>query len=166
MKNVFTIAPGTLRSSTRWRTGYGSKRWRCDNFRLADTRIFLPTRRATLHLRDAFLRHMQGGAALLPRMQPLGDIDEEELFFVDADIDPAIPPAIAPLRRKMLLARLIGAKDKNILPDQAAQLAEALAQFLDQAQIMRCDFGRLATLVAKNAISPNIGNRRSRFLKS
>ena len=144
-KNLFTIPPGTsfvdMLAEGMWQRSNG------DIFRLADTRIFLPTRRACLHLRDAFLRHIKSQAALLPRMSPLGDIDEEELFFADADIDPNIPPAIAPLRRKMLLARLIGGKDENMRPDQAAQLADALAQFLDQAQIMRCDFGKLTTLV-------------------
>src|SRR5580704_13585402 len=102
-KNVFTIAPGTSfvdeLAKGMWQRAGG------DIFRLADARIFLPTRRATLHLRDAFLRLIETKAALLPRMSPLGDIDEEELFFADADIDPTIPPAIAPLRRKMLLAQ-------------------------------------------------------------
>ncbi len=52
---------------------------------------------------------------LLPRMQPLGDIDEEELYFSgDQDLNADIPPAISSLRRHLLLTQLVAAKDKNM----------------------------------------------------
>ena len=47
---------------------------------------------------------------LLPRLQPVGDVDEDELAFDEAGAD--IPPAIAPLRRQLLLAQLIMARDR------------------------------------------------------
>jgi ATP-dependent helicase/nuclease subunit B len=149
-KTVFTIPPGTslvdALAEGLWRQAQG-------DYSLADTRVFLPTRRACLHLREAFLHRMDKKAALLPRMQPLGDIDEEEFFFTDTDVDTVIPPAITPLRRKLLLAQLIMAKDDSMRIDQAAQLADALAQFLDQAQIMRCDFTKLAALVEEQDLA-------------
>jgi len=149
-KTVFTIPSGLsfvdALAEGLWSQAQG-------DYSLADTRIFLPTRRACLHLREAFLRRMDKKAALLPRMQPLGDIDEEEFFFADAALDTAIPPAIAPLRRKLLLTQLIMAKDDHMHVDQAAQLADALAQFLDQAQIMRCDFSKLLTLVEQQDLA-------------
>ena len=117
-----------------------------DPFQLTDTRVFLPTRRACLAMRDSFLRHNHGQAALLPRMQPLGDVDDDDLVFYDPLIAD-IPPPIAPLRRRLLLTRLIAARDTALAWDQAALLADALARFLDEAHRMRCDFGRLATLV-------------------
>lgn len=117
-----------------------------DVFRLAETLILLPTRRACRPLREAFLRCMGTDAALLPRMQPLGDLDEDELYFA-ADLHTDIPPAITPLRRQLLLTQLIGKKEPNMPLDQAAQLAEALAQFLDAVQIEQCDMRQLGQLV-------------------
>ena len=60
---------------------------------------------------------------------------------------PNIPPAIAPLRRQLLLAQLIRKKDPSMPLDQAAQLAEALARLLDQVHIERKDFSGLEKLV-------------------
>ena len=79
---------------------------------LADARILLPTRRACRALTMAFVRQAEGRPLLLPRMTPLGDIDEDDLAF-DRDRgaercrrrrpaagDPgAAPPAAAGARR-------------------------------------------------------------------
>src|SRR3954462_14618291 len=46
--------------------------------------LFLPTRRACALARDAFLDVLQVDAAVLPRIVPLGDIDEDELAFAAA----------------------------------------------------------------------------------
>ena len=57
---------------------------------------------------DAFVR-ASGGALLLPRLVALGDPDLGE--GVGAAIDPVdaepVPPAVPPMRRRMMLARLI-----------------------------------------------------------
>lgn len=107
---------------------------------LAEYRIFLPTRRACAVLREAFLQ-LSDAPLLLPRMQPLGDIDGEELSLaltgheLQAQIA-TLPPAIEPLRRQVLLARLIEkqpAFDQGF--DQALELAAALGRFLDQVHI-------------------------------
>lgn len=45
--------------------------------KLAETLILLPTRRACRIVREAFLRQSGGVALLLPRMQTLGDVDED-----------------------------------------------------------------------------------------
>ena len=144
MKRVFTIPPDVsfveALAGQLWREAAG------DPLRLTDMLVLLPTRRACRHLREAFLRATGGHAALLPRLQPLGDVDEIELTF-SGDVDPDLPPAITPLRRQMLLARLIKQKDKDLPMDQAAQLAAALASLLDQVQIERGDFANLHKLV-------------------
>ncbi len=119
-----------------------------DPFRLSEMLVLLPTRRACRYLREAFPRIANMRAALLPRMQPLGDLDEDEFYFTDMDL--ALPPAISPLRRQLLLARLIRQKDSAMPLDQAAQLAKALGQFLDQVQIERRDLGNLAGLAPEN----------------
>jgi len=122
-----------------------------DNLKLADQLVFLPTRRSAVALREAFLKKLNA-AALLPRMQPLGDIDEEELYFAEsAEID--IPPAIDPLRRQLLLTRLVAATDKEMPLDQAAQLAKALGEFLDQVQLERCDLKNLEGLVERKDLA-------------
>jgi ATP-dependent helicase/nuclease subunit B len=145
MSTVFTIPPDVsfveALAKGLWRES-GE-----DPLRLTDMLVLLPTRRAARHLREAFLRVTGGKAALLPRMQPLGDVNEDELVFSGSEAEFDIPPAIAPLRRQMLLARLIVQKDKDLPLDQAAQLAEALAGLLDQVQIERRDFSGLQNLV-------------------
>ena len=45
-----------------------------DPLDLAAVTVLLPTRRACLALRDAFLRRSGGAALLLPRITPLGDV--------------------------------------------------------------------------------------------
>ena len=80
---------------------------------LADYLLLLPTRRACRALREAFLRLNNGRAMLLPTMRPLGDVDEEELILGDmpAGLGASgvldLPPAIAPMRRQLLLSRLV-----------------------------------------------------------
>ena len=73
---------------------------------LSSAVIYLPTRRAARSFGDAFARVM-GGAALLPQFKPLGDSDEDELLFDAAAEGLEFRPAIAPLRRQLLLAQLV-----------------------------------------------------------
>ena len=84
-----------------------------DPLALASATIYLPTRRACRLLRDAFLDGLKGDAAILPRIVALGDIDEDEIAFAEAaagDIATealALPPALGPLERRLLLTQLI-----------------------------------------------------------
>jgi ATP-dependent helicase/nuclease subunit B len=55
-----------------------------DPLALANATLFLPTRRACALARDAFLEALETDAAVLPRIVPLGDIDEDELAFAEA----------------------------------------------------------------------------------
>lgn len=125
---------------------------------MAKWRIFLPTRRACRSLAEAFIRANGGRPLLLPRITPLGDIDEDELAFRPSDgadeqghdraVLAAVPPAIAPLRRQLLLARLVTKhKDGAISPDQAVRLAGELARLLDQVHTEGLDFSALQDLV-------------------
>ena len=49
-----------------------------DPLSLADVLVLLPTRRSVRALREAFLRAANGRPTLLPRMAPLGDLEESE----------------------------------------------------------------------------------------
>lgn len=124
-----------------------------DRLALADYRILLPTRRACRTVRDAFLRQSGGRPLILPRLQPLGDVDEEELLLEAADPVLAarileLPPAMPPLRRRILLARAImNLKDFASGPDQALALAGDLGRLMDQVHTENLDFARLPALV-------------------
>ncbi len=83
-----------------------------DPLEIARLTVLLPTRRACLALRDAFLRRSGGTALILPRITPLGDVDPDEIeaaadVGAGGDADAEVPPAISELSRRLLLARLI-----------------------------------------------------------
>lgn len=126
-----------------------------DPLALAGMTVLLPTRRAQRTLREAFLRRSGGRPMLLPRMAAIGDLDEDEALFAQAlggavDAATAIPPAIPPLRRRLLLTRLVLAKGdetgRAYTPDQAARLADELARLLDQVQTEGLPLDRLTDL--------------------
>src|SRR5262245_42556049 len=83
-----------------------------DPLALASATIYLPTRRACRLARDLFLETLSLDAAVLPRIVPLGDIDEEEFAFAEAAAGPLaamaldLPPALGRLERRLLLTRL------------------------------------------------------------
>jgi ATP-dependent helicase/nuclease subunit B len=117
-----------------------------DPLELAAATILLPTRRAARSLREAFLRQGDAAPLLLPRMQPLGDLDADELLLDAESTLTDLPPPIAPLRRRLLLARLI-AKREAMAPDRALALADELAALLDEVQTHEIEFEALSSLV-------------------
>src|ERR1043166_8574082 len=82
-----------------------------DPLALTRATLYLPTRRARRLARDVFLQTIGRPAALLPRIVALGDIDEDEFAFAETGGPAAaaleLPDALAPLERRLLLARLI-----------------------------------------------------------
>ena len=129
------------------------------NISLADMTIFLPTRRAVRALGDAFLRMGEGTSLLLPHIQPLGDVDEDELVLTariahENTRNPTgithISESIEPVERQLRLARLI-----LDLPDSPAEgdvaralaLAADLGRFLDMVETERVDLKGLSELV-------------------
>jgi ATP-dependent helicase/nuclease subunit B len=124
-----------------------------DPLALSRHTILLPTRRAVRALTEAFLRASEGRALLLPRLVPVGDVDAEELAFADGESFAAIdiPPVIPPLRRALLLTRLVlrwaELKGDGLSAGQAALLAGELARFLDEVQTEGCDLAALDALV-------------------
>ena len=118
-------------------------------FALAETIIYLPTRRAARTFGEAFARVL-GGAALLPQFRALGDSDEDDLLFDAVEGDLELPPAISPIRRQLLLATLIrqwSAREGETMGfAQSAALAESLASVLDDAERQGADLTRLEEL--------------------
>jgi ATP-dependent helicase/nuclease subunit B len=111
--------------------------------------IFLPNNRATRALQDAFVRRARTGL-LLPRLVPVGDpqLDERIGGMLDPlDHEDPIPPAIDPLQRLMLLARLIR-RHQGTDAAEALRLAEDLARTLDQLLIEQVEPSRLAAFAS------------------
>jgi ATP-dependent helicase/nuclease subunit B len=127
---------------------------------LGQVTILTTTRRAARALQNAFLRETGGSPLLLPRMRPLGDVDEDELLLDGAaGVDPLgdgaasldIPPAIDPMRRQLLLARMIERRQGDKMDfAQCAALAKELARLLDQIQTEGLDFKDLKALVPED----------------
>ena len=112
-----------------------------DMMALARALILLPNQRAVRAVTDAFVR-ASGTGLLLPRMVAIGDADPADR--IGAAIDPVddpepTPPAISPLARRMILARLVGeARARSGNPVDAAEalrLAGSIATTLDQLLI-------------------------------
>ncbi|MEE8516364.1 MAG: double-strand break repair protein AddB [Alphaproteobacteria bacterium] len=137
---------------------------KADPLGLADVTILLPTRRACRSLGEAFRRLGGTRAMALPRMLPLGDLDEDELVIADAAEfgmaggdggDTGLPMAMAGMRRQLLLSQLVlklGIESwaEPPGPDQAVRLAAELARLVDQVHTERIGFDRLAALVPED----------------
>ena len=55
-----------------------------DPLALAAATIYLPTRRACRLAQQMFLDVLKRDAAILPRIVPIGDVDEDEIAFAEA----------------------------------------------------------------------------------
>ncbi|MDW8370930.1 MAG: double-strand break repair protein AddB, partial [Geminicoccaceae bacterium] len=116
--------------------------------RLADTLLLLPSRRACLAAREAFLRVAEGRTLLLPRLLPIGEPDEAELLL-DPELELELPPVLPPLRRRLLLTRLLLARD-GTSHEQAIRMAGELEALLDELQNEGVALDRLDGLVPED----------------
>ncbi len=114
---------------------------------LADMLVLLPNRRACRTLREAFLRVSRGRALALPAIQPIGDLDPDDLL-IDTATELDLPPAIGGIRRRLLLTRLLA--PLGWTSDQAGRLAEDLASLLDELQTEQVAFDALGDLVPEH----------------
>ncbi|WP_436643493.1 double-strand break repair protein AddB [Microbaculum sp. FT89] len=140
---------------------------------LSDYLVLLPTRRACRVLAEILAERADGGALLLPRIRPIGDIDEVELALAGAGVlgDAAaaltVPPAIGPLRRHVLLTELVlrwgrtvaqtlmvPGRDEPVaipvVPGDAAFLARDLATLIDDFETEGRSFAGLGGLVPED----------------
>src|SRR5262245_39408568 len=135
-----------------------------DPLALASATLYLPTRRACRLARDVFLDVLKTDAAVLPRMQPLGDLDEDEIAFAEAATGTVaaaleLKPALGGLTRRMLLAKLVlkwaerrrPRADETPLvvhsPASALGLADDLARLMDDMTTREVSWDRLDGLV-------------------
>lgn len=154
-----------------------------DPLALARVTILVPTRRAVRGLRESFLRASGGRALLLPRILPLGDLEEESSVFAEpggedggfatgwiggppSDEEPAV---IGGLRRQLLLARMVQRFEGlswERTPDagQAASLAAELARLLDQMETERIGPEALVAIAPQEAFLAHHWQEILRFL--
>jgi ATP-dependent helicase/nuclease subunit B len=117
-----------------------------DRMQLARGLILVPNNRAARAIQDAFVRRAAGGL-LLPRLVAIGDpeLDERLGALLDPIGEEAILPAVEPLQRQLILARLIeDAGGTN--GGEAMRLAADLARTLDQLHVEGVDPARLRTI--------------------
>jgi ATP-dependent helicase/nuclease subunit B len=106
-----------------------------DRMTLARGMILVPNNRAGQTIREAFVRQAENGL-LLPRLVAVGDSELDEkagAAFDSMDADP-LPPAVEPLKRQLILARLIQ-NDRGIDAAEAMRLAADLGRTLDQLTV-------------------------------
>lgn len=131
---------------------------RGDAFALARATIFLPTRRACRAFAEALAAAWGGNALLLPRIVPLGDVDEDALAFSEDAPLLAAPHALSPTARRIVLARLVahwraalaeGAGQAAVAagPSATFALADALGHLFDDLTTAGLDLSRLAACV-------------------
>jgi ATP-dependent helicase/nuclease subunit B len=137
-----------------------------DPLALADATLYLPTRRACRLARDLFLEVTKADAAILPRIVPLGDIDDDEIVFAEAATGALahdaleLPPALGGLERRLLLAKLVLKWAGRLAPEQhgeaplvatnpaaALALADDLAHLMDDMTTRGVAWDRLDGLV-------------------
>lgn len=146
---VFTIPPGLSFADALARSLL--HRHRDNPLALSHIRILLPNRRSARALREAFLRANSGVPLLLPRMMPVGDVEEDSLDITGLASDSLdLPPAILETERLFLLARLtLGIPQGQGRPSSLAgalKLARDLARLIDSVHTERLDFAQLQDL--------------------
>ncbi len=136
-----------------------------DPLALSGVTIYVPTRRAVRALQAEFVSRAKPNALLLPRIQALGDIDEQS-FLPEQQADQALDiyPVIGNLERQLLLTRMIRRWTKTlnktsaalfggeeiIVPSSvsdAAWLANDLASLMDTVATEEADWSLLGDLV-------------------
>ncbi len=136
---------------------------------LTDVTLYLPTRRATRALQDAFLAAGDGRAMLLPSILPISEGDEDLSLVTDAargERGAVLGPAISEMHRRLVLTQLVlrwseamrGRDDGGIetvaagaaTPAQAAMLAAELAHLMDMVETEGVSLDDLGSLVPEN----------------
>lgn len=149
LPTVYTVFPGV--SFARALAMELWREYQHDLLALSSVQIYLPNRRSTRELADMFLEISDGQSTLLPRLTPLGDIDEEDLLESDPFIleeDPFLRPAIPSLERQLLLSEMIlRRQDIRLSPGDAFTLASELCRFIDRSHTEEVDLEGLRDLV-------------------
>ena len=111
---------------------------------LSQWTILVPNRRTARELREKFLALARQDAMILPRIQPIGDLEED--FFSDEAGPAGLADALSPIARHFVLQSLVHewaesnphlslAQTLARSPEQAQALALSLAELVDELEI-------------------------------
>ena len=128
---------------------------------LSEVMFLLPNRRAVRAMKEAFVRERGLTPMLLPRMIPLGEVEEDELFLTGGsgrEMLDGMYPAIGITERLLLFVRIIMAKPtdfgmKKMSLSQACYLAQELSSLIDMVKNQHLSFDNLKNLVADDYAS-------------
>ena len=112
---------------------------------LSSVRILLPSRRAVQSMQAAFTEVANGTPLLLPKMSPIGDIEEDGRDILSlslggnysraTDADLTLPASISSIEKQLILTQLIERMPlagQAVSAAQAIRLAQSLSHLLDQ----------------------------------
>lgn len=112
---------------------------------LSTVQILLPSRRAVQSVQAAFTEVANGTPLLLPKMSPIGDIEEDGSDILslslggnsspDTVADITLPASISNIEKQLILTQLIERMPlagQAVSAAQAIRLAQSLSHFLDQ----------------------------------
>ena len=131
---------------------------------LADVTIYLPTRRAARTLAEIFRTSAPNKVVFLPKIRPLGDIDESNQLTESTADSSELPPEIGYTERHLALTRLIlrwtqiqaeqrdlqvGSSEQVALasPTDAVWLSRELLMLMDQIEGEEANWSQLSELV-------------------
>jgi ATP-dependent helicase/nuclease subunit B len=134
-----------------------------DPLLLASATILLPTRRAARALRDVFLARLGGRATILPRIRPIGDVDEDFIDWPASGSDSLDAP-LSGTERLLAMTKLVLDWPKSAAarlinpttgrppslpasPADAVHLASSLLDLLDQMASEGADWHAITRLV-------------------
>ena len=155
LPRVFTIAPGAPFLEILADQVLRGFPLPAGRHNIADWTILLPTRRATRVFAEILLRKSGSGAMLLPRVRPIGDLEEDLLaedMAADGLQEPMLPLAnlleLVNLAKRWAGANLHVPFAAEILasPTQALALAQSLVEFITTVETQGCDITRLEAL--------------------
>ena len=144
-----------------------------DRLELPGWTVLLPTRRAARTLTEAFLSAADGRALLLPRLRPLGDIDDDPFGFTALLPDDGsfpVPPAVGETQQLFLLSRLINewlsanaeselARSLSGHPGQVLGMARSLIELMEGFDTEEVSLDALEKLIA-----PDFARHRAAML--
>lgn len=128
------------------------KRYEDSPDELAKVLFLLPNRRSCQNLADAFIRIRGMQPTILPRMVPIAESEEDEIFLSGyTNVLKNVKPAVSSLERTLIFTRLIMHKPDFGIADvslsQAYALARNLSSFIDTVYNEQLDYSRLKDIV-------------------
>jgi ATP-dependent helicase/nuclease subunit B len=144
-KNIYTIS--LSQNFAKDLTSSCLKMANNDAISLSNFTIFLPNRRMCRTIQEEFINISNGKPMLLPKLVPIGMVDEEELTLSSPEEKLQIRAAINPIKRQILLTKLILKSERTKNASQAANLALELAALIDQIHLEELSYDKLEEIV-------------------